>query len=199
MALSLARVRSDSVLSRLAGPPESRGFASALARRAKTLPSGAYVGAALLAVFAGIGFNALVLQRQRHPAPLFAPAARSVPPVSSGSAAAVARAAPAPVVIPVPPSGRPPAAGEASPSKRAPDPIADLLRGESEAGGPNLILAAQNALIQLGYSVKADGAEGSATEEALRAFERAHGLPVTKDISPRLVKELSTAARKASR
>ena len=206
MQLSLARVRSDLVLSRLVGPPGPRGVASALARRAKTLPGGAYFGAALLAVFAGIGFNALVMQRHRHPAPLFAPAAGSAPPAQSSPAAAPAptSAAPArvpslPVAVPVPPSDRPSAAGDASSSRRAPDPIADLLRGEPDAEGPRLILAAQNALIRLGYSVKADGAEGTATEEAVRDFERAHGLPVTRDISPRLVKELASAARKAAR
>ena len=39
------------------------------------------------------------------------------------------------------------------------------------------MLAAQTALAKLGYPVKADGEEGSATQQAIRDFERAHGLP----------------------
>jgi peptidoglycan hydrolase-like protein with peptidoglycan-binding domain len=58
-----------------------------------------------------------------------------------------------------------------------------------------LTLAAQTALAKLGYSVKPDGKEGSATEQALREFERAHGLPPATEITERLVKQLTAAAR----
>jgi hypothetical protein len=73
-----------------------------------------------------------------------------------------------------------------------------LLRGEpwEEA---RLTLAAQNALVKLGYAVKTDGYEGNATQLALLDFERVHGWPLTIEISARLVKELESAARKAGR
>ena len=207
MPEALARVRNDSILSGLAKSPAFRGgIASALARRAKALPVGAYVGAALLAVVFGIGVNALVLQRGRHPAPLFAPAAPLIPPALSRprstpsfQSAVAAGGASTPVPVPLPPSERPPAAGDASSAQRAPDPIADLLRGEPHTEEGRLILSAQNALARLGYAVKTDGNEGRATEEALLAFERAHGLPLTKEISPQLVRQLASAARKATR
>jgi peptidoglycan hydrolase-like protein with peptidoglycan-binding domain len=50
-------------------------------------------------------------------------------------------------------------------------------------------------LAKLGYPVKPDGKEGAATEQALRDFERTHGLPRATEISERLVKQLTLAAR----
>ena len=70
---------------------------------------------------------------------------------------------------------------------------------EESRAATGLILAAQSALAKLGYPVKADGVEGTATDQALRDFERAHGLPVTTDVNPHLVKQLTAAARAASR
>jgi peptidoglycan hydrolase-like protein with peptidoglycan-binding domain len=58
-----------------------------------------------------------------------------------------------------------------------------------------VILTAQTALAKLGYPVKPDGREGTATEQALREFEKAHGLPSGVEITERLVKQLTTAAR----
>ena len=82
---------------------------------------------------------------------------------------------------------------------RAPDQIGAWLRNEPQGDDAHLVLAAQNALIKLGYSVKADGNEGAATHQALRDFERAHGLPPTTEITPRLVRHLTAAARNAAR
>ena len=48
---------------------------------------------------------------------------------------------------------------------------------------------------KLGYPVKPDGNEGAATEQALRDFERAHGLSPSTEITERLVKQLTQAAR----
>jgi peptidoglycan hydrolase-like protein with peptidoglycan-binding domain len=69
------------------------------------------------------------------------------------------------------------------------------LAGEAHGDGPRLILTAQTALSKLGYPIKPDGKEGAATEQALRDFERAHGLPPATEITERLVKQLTTAAR----
>jgi peptidoglycan hydrolase-like protein with peptidoglycan-binding domain len=62
-----------------------------------------------------------------------------------------------------------------------------------------LTLAAQTALAKLGYPVKPDGNQGVATQQALRDFERAHGLPPATEITERLVKQLAQAARGAGR
>jgi peptidoglycan hydrolase-like protein with peptidoglycan-binding domain len=78
----------------------------------------------------------------------------------------------------------------------ASDPIAALLAGEvQKGGGGRLVLAAQTALAKLGYPVKPDGNEGAATQQALRDFEHAHGLPAATEITERLVKQLTQAAR----
>jgi peptidoglycan hydrolase-like protein with peptidoglycan-binding domain len=86
----------------------------------------------------------------------------------------------------------------AAPAARASDPIGNLLRGEATGDDSHLILAAQNALAKLGYLVKADGNDGAATHQALREFEKAHGLPPSTEITPRLVKQLAAAARSAA-
>ena len=79
------------------------------------------------------------------------------------------------------------------------DPITDLLRGETHVDGAHLILAAQTALAKLGYPVKPDGNDGAATQQALREFERAHGLPSSTEITPRLLKQLTAAASAGGR
>ena len=202
MIEALARIRNDSILSR-PGKKAVRG-AGALRRaaaRAFSLPPRLYIGAILSALLAGIGVNALILQRERHPAPLFAPAPQKkivapapvAPPPTPPPAPTVAHeAAAAPVAAP--PTAAGPGGGQRS------DPIGDLLRGESPAADDSrLIVAAQTALARLGYLVKPDGAQGGATDQALRDFERAHGLPISTEITPHLVKQLSSAARAAAR
>ena len=84
-------------------------------------------------------------------------------------------------------------------SPRTSDPIAELLRGGMRLEDPRLILAAQNALAKLGYGVKADGRAGAATQQALRDFERAQGLPLATEITPRIVDKLTAAAHAAGR
>ena len=58
-------------------------------------------------------------------------------------------------------------------------------------------LAAQNALIKLGFAVKADGVDGATTRQAIQQFERAHGFIPLGEITPKLVKELTAAANSA--
>jgi peptidoglycan hydrolase-like protein with peptidoglycan-binding domain len=69
------------------------------------------------------------------------------------------------------------------------------LAGETHSDASHLILTAQTALAKLGYPVKPDGKEGAATQQALRDFERAHGLPAATEINERVVKQLTLAAR----
>lgn len=206
LPIALARIRGNSVLSRKpaagsSGPTASRRV-FALAR---SLRPRAYFGAALFLVLIGIGVNALLLQRERHPAPFFAPPRE---PVASAPAPAAPAARPqataeheaSPPPSPAAPPSRSTLAA-ASPNPAAPpsDPIGDLLRSEGHADAPRPVLAAQTALAKLGYSVKADGAEGAATEQAIRDFERSHGLPVSTEVTPALVRQLNLAARSAER
>jgi peptidoglycan hydrolase-like protein with peptidoglycan-binding domain len=103
---------------------------------------------------------------------------------------------PAPPAAALPPARPPQAAQNSAP---APDPIAALLAGEAPSDASHLTVAAQTALAKLGYAVKPDGKEGAETEQALRDFEHAHGLPPATEITERLVKQLTQAARNAGR
>jgi Putative peptidoglycan binding domain len=208
MIEALARIRNDFVLSRPA-KKAARGRSALIraADRVRSLPPRLLIGAVLSALLAGIGVNALVLQRERHPAPLFAS-----PPQKIAGSAPPAASTPSPPPAPAAVGAREPASAVAAPSppartvasdsavRRTPDAIGDLLRTEAPpADASHLVTAAQTALAKLGYPVKADGARGAATDQALREFERAHGLPVTTEITPRLVKQLNSAARAAAR
>src|SRR5260370_4715315 len=96
---ALARLRNDSVLSRPAkASPASRGIVRGFADRAKSLPARVYVGAVLTALLVAIAVNALLLQRGRHPAPLFGPQQpkASPPPSHAASASALSPASIAP-------------------------------------------------------------------------------------------------------
>jgi hypothetical protein len=210
VALALARIRSDAILSQ-ALLKRSLGavLGRSLAARMKVPRARLYLGAALSVVLIGIGVNALVLQRERHPAPLFGPPP-SPPPSSSpapgpalplppqaasldrDSSAVESSPATPPASSPATPPARPPDTVEAPPS-RASDPITDLLRGEARGDATRLVGAAQTQLARLGYAVKPDGNEDVATQQALRDFERAHGLPVSTEITRRLVKQLTQA------
>ena len=53
------------------------------------------------------------------------------------------------------------------------------------------IVAAQKALMKLGYVVKADGIMGAGTRKAIEIFEQSRKLPVTGDLSARVMRELS--------
>jgi hypothetical protein len=208
--LALARIRDN--VGRLRGPLQrsvEQSLPRRIAGRVKVPQLRHCLGAALAVALVGIGVNALLLQRERHPAPLFgsAPAPRPAPapalaaappprPVSAEHDAPPALSLPAPSPAALPPA-RPAAAADSSPS--SPDPIAALLAGEAHSDGSRLVLAAQNALSKLGYPVKPDGNEGAATEQALRDFQRAHGLPPSTEITERLVKQLTQAARGGGR
>jgi peptidoglycan hydrolase-like protein with peptidoglycan-binding domain len=166
-----------------------------------TRPARTIAGATLAAVLTGIVVNALLMQKERHSAPFFAaprpsavaaepPARPATPVVESAPAAAV-------------PPARPVDLGAASdpvpvPPPRAGDSIRDFLRGDAKDVG-HLTVAAQNALIKLGFTIKADGVEGASTEQAIQQFERTHGLTASSEITPKLVKQLSSAANAAAR
>jgi hypothetical protein len=198
--LALARIRDN--VGQLRGPVQ-RSAQEALIRRiaggVKVAHLRYYLGAALSVALIGIGVNALLLQRERHPAPLFGfappkPAAAAPAPAETPAPKRAEDAAPPAQLSPIVPPARPAdaVAGSASVS----DPIADLLAGETHSDAPSrLTVTAQTALAKLGYPVKPDGKEGAATEQALRDFEHAHGLPPATEITERLVKQLTLAAR----
>jgi peptidoglycan hydrolase-like protein with peptidoglycan-binding domain len=67
------------------------------------------------------------------------------------------------------------------------DPIAELIAPSSKR-----VLAVQRALAEYGYGqIKPNGTFGPETKDAIEQFERARKMPITGQISPRLVRELS--------
>jgi putative peptidoglycan binding protein len=199
--LALARIKNN--LGQLRGPVQHSAHEALTRRivgRVKLAHLRYYLGAALFAALVGIGVNALLLQRERHPAPLFGYAAPKLPSAAPAPAppppqkpvSTEDNAPPAQSSAALPPARPAESAGSSSPAS---DPIAELLAGEPHGDASRLTLAAQTALAKLGYPVKPDGKEGSATGQALREFERAHGLPPATEITERLVKQLTAAAR----
>lgn len=66
--------------------------------------------------------------------------------------------------------------------------------GDVQAGSSR-ILAVQKALARLGYGpIKLDGQPGTETRLAIQRFERDRNLPVSGEISDRVVRELSTVS-----
>ena len=205
MPEALARSHHDSILSRPARGQRSerRSLAHAIVRRLAARPSRTIAGAAFAAIMTGIVINALFLQKTHRfavierPAPM-APAKAPAPAAASpAQAAAPAESAPAP-------PARPADLGALIEATAAPphggDPIRDLLRAEPKesAEAKRLTLAAQSALIKLGFAIKADGVDGASTRQAIQQFERAHGLIPLGEITPKLVRQL-TAAGEAGR
>lgn len=110
----------------------------------------------------------------RPPAPASAPSA--APPLSP--AAAAARAMLPPAAVP----------GDAAITGSVRPP------GDVQAGSSR-ILAVQKALARLGYGpIKLDGQPGTETRLAVQRFERDRNLPVTGDITDRMVRELSAVS-----
>lgn len=157
-------------------------------------------------VFTAIAINALYMQSSPHPAPIFSgpvvarPAAPPAPAPRPADLAAAAQrnqtppvaAAPAPVVAP-PVQSAPPARETAAPKG---DAIGALLSG-GMAPAPAAVdtgarvLAAQKALVKLGYVLKADGLMGGSTRKALEMFEQTRKLPVTGELNARTLRELA--------
>ena len=190
-----ARLRSDPTLAgRSRSEAGRKSFAAvvvSLWRRLGATPARGYAAAALTAALVGIVVNALALQHARHPAPFFArtPVVAAAPtPTPAAALAPTAAETPA---APMPPARPAQLGGD--------DAIADMLRADQEQEAQKRLAAAQTALVKLGYVLKADGEPSAATSTALRDFERAHGLPPSNDVTPRLLKTLSAAVNVAGR
>ena len=169
-----------------------------------------------VATAAAILFNALVWQRARHPAPLFARAAPASPakePTIAGMSA-VPASRPLPAATPIQAHDKPvekpplemPADGRQARVNTAPPPhdvISQLLKAppapparptrQSAAPAPSskLVLAAQRALVKLGFVLNPDGVARASTRQAIERYERDHGLPVHRDLNPALIRQLS--------
>ena len=162
-------------------------------------PRDVIAGALAFAVVTAIITNALFLQAGRHPAPMFG-SVTAFPVVASA---------------PVNPLPRPrPADADAFEAKVAEQRAADLMTSlvkttgtaprppvavpvsthaaATSPAGARRIAAVQRALTDYGYGqLKPTGTIGSDTQAAIQKFERARKLPVTGQVSDRLVRELT--------
>jgi hypothetical protein len=171
----------------------------------KDMVAGALAFAAVSAIIA----NALFLQAGRHPAPMFG----SVTAMPAVAAPANPLPRPRPVEADATQSESRPA------EPKAADPLANLVKTTGAApvmpaavprpaaaiplvshndtaaipgAGSRRVAAVQRALTEYGYGqLKPTGIIGSDTQAAIQKFERARKLPVTGQVSDRLVRELT--------
>ena len=181
----------------------------------KDMVAGALAFAAVSAIIA----NALFLQAGRHPSPMFGTVVAMPAPVSPlprpRPVEAAARPADAAPVEPrmesrvelraaEPKSGDPmtnlvkaTTASPAAPSNvaRPPAPIPASSRNETIANqtpAARRVAAVQRTLTEYGYGqLKPTGTVGSDTQAAIQKFERERKLPVTGQVSDRLLRELT--------
>jgi len=173
-------------------------------------PKDIIAGAVAFAAVSAIIANALFMQAGRHPAPMFGsvttlPAMASVP------------ANPLPKPRPIEADA---SLAEVKPADpRAADPLANLVKTTSAVQptsaniprppmavpvssrvdsvpasgvGSHKVAAVQRALTEYGYGqLKPTGVVGSDTQAAIQKFEKARKLPVTGQMSDRLVRELA--------
>ena len=170
-------------------------------------PKDMVAGALAFAAVSAIITNALFLQAGHHPAPMFG----SVTVMHAVTVPANPLPRPRPVEADATPSESKPAEPQ-----RAVDPLANLVKAtatapvmpaavprppaaiplsshnDSAGAGPRRVAAVQRALTEYGYGqLKPTGTAGSDTQAAILKFERTRRLPVTGQVSDRLVRELT--------
>jgi hypothetical protein len=171
-------------------------LAGVMSRHPRESVAGFAGAAAVMAIF----INALFLQHGPHPAPIFgfAPAAARAPVARPAELAPLRQAVAAPARPMVPePLVRPQLSGDIvkAVAPKEPvrnDPIAELI------APPKRLAAVQRTLAEFGYGqIKPNGQFGPDTEQAIAKFERQHKMPVTGQMSERLVKALATMTGRA--
>jgi hypothetical protein len=177
-------------------------------------PKDTVAGALAFAAVSAIVANALLLQAGRHPAPLFG----TVVAMPAEVLPANPLPRPRPVeAISDPKPAEPKAADPRSVDPRSVDPMANLVKATSampvtpsaiprppasipvstnsdavSGAGLRRVAAVQRALTEYGYGqLKPTGTVGSDTQAAIQKFERARKIPVTGQMSDRLVHELT--------
>ena len=188
-----------------------RGFAMrVLLHSPKDMVAGALAFAAVSAI---IG-NALLLQAGHHPAPMFASGLTI--PAASAPASPLPRPRPVDVAIKLPET----LPLEPKPVESRPaDPLANLVKATAappvtssaiarppapipsvaanSIAGTRRVAAVQRTLTEYGYGqLKPTGTVGSDTQAAIQKFERERKLPVTGQMSDRLVRELTAMVGK---
>jgi hypothetical protein len=177
-------------------------------------PKDTVAGVLAFAAVSAIVANALFLQAGRHPSPMFGSV---VAATAAGSVAGSPLPRPRPVeVVTTRPADASPIEPKPAEPKLA-DPLANLAKAagapatapaniarppasvpasHNEAAAPAVasrrVAAVQRALTEYGYGqLKPTGTVGSDTQAAIQKFERERKIPVTGQMSDRLVRELT--------
>ena len=163
----------------------------------KDTVAAAFAFAAICAIIA----NALFMQAGRHPSPMFggsvgAPMTMSAPAGPLPRPRPVEADAKAPDSRPAEVTGTSTAGPSASATTaRPPTPNSQSSRGEAVGElvtTSRRVAAVQRVLTEYGYGqLKATGTIGSDTQAAIQKFERDRKIPVTGQMSDRLVRELT--------
>lgn len=154
------------------------------------------IGAAVVAVLA-ILVNALFLQAGRHPSPMFT---SSVTPPQISAPPKVAAAVATETTNPLPRPRPSEAVAQRTEMPKADDAMGNLVRATSMPAAQSSstrVAAVQRALTDYGYGqIKATGTIGADTQAAIQRFERERKMPITGQMSDRLVRELGIATGK---
>lgn len=173
---------------------EHEGLRALLRRALGRNPADA-IGIFVLVIAAGaILVNALYRQPGPHPAPIFSIKPRPVASQPTGGVVpALPRARPEAIAsTKTEASAHAPVKTEAAAPRPRLDPIAELI-----APAPR-VMAVQQALNEYGYGpLKVTGHFGADTVSAIEKFERDRKLPVSGQISPRLLRELAALTGRA--
>jgi hypothetical protein len=168
-------------------------------------PKDVVAGALAFAAVSAIIANALFLQAGRHPAPMFgtvvnmpAVAANPLPrprPIEADATQSESRPAEPKAADPLATlktANAAPMVPALVPRPPAPVPVSSHSDSAAISGaGSRRVAAVQRALTEYGYGqLKPTGTVGSDTQAAIQKFERARKLPVTGQVSDRLVREL---------
>jgi len=162
-------------------------------------PKDMIAGVLAFAAVSAIITNALFLQAGRHPSPMFGSLV-ALPATGSISASPLPRPRPVDVITR---SAEPSPADPKPAEPKAADTLANLVKSTSapavppsntaQVASPRRVAAVQRALTEYGYGqLKPTGTVGSDTQAAIQKFERERKIPVTGQVSDRLVRELAT-------
>jgi hypothetical protein len=180
-------------------------------------PKDLVAGALAFAAVAAIVANALFLQTGHHPAPIFGSVV-VMPAAGLASASPLPRPRPVEADATVPESRvAEPKPAEKPAEPKVSDPLGNLVKATSTSAvtpsnvmrppapipasshaeasansGLRRVAAVQRALTEYGYGqLKPTGTMGSETQAAIQKFERDRKMPVSGQISDRLVRELN--------
>lgn len=198
---------------------ESRGVMSFLIRPLLNNPKDALAIMVAAAMVAAILGNALFMQAGRHPSPMFGRSA----PVAFPAPVAAAPVNPLPRARPLEADVKPAelraveAKPQSLPEPRSSDPMGQLVAKTTAAppattqalrppapipaaaktdgaASQRRVAAVQRALTEFGYGqLKPTGIAGTDTQAAITKFEKERKLPVTGQVSDRMVRELAAA------